>query len=193
LSFERAGARLSVRDFGGRGTPVLLLHGLAGHGEEWGQTASWLTHEHRVLALDARGHGFSERRPVDVSRAAHVADAAAVIERTGRGPTAVVGQSLGGHTALLLAASRPELVSRLVVVEASPAGDPAGAAEAASAIETALRSWPVPFADHSDAITFFTARFGSALEPEALATNISCKWESRTQRYPPARPPASSR
>jgi pimeloyl-ACP methyl ester carboxylesterase len=54
---------------------VLLLHGLAGHGGEWAETASWLTESFRVLAPDARGHGRSERVPLDVSRAAHVAEA----------------------------------------------------------------------------------------------------------------------
>jgi pimeloyl-ACP methyl ester carboxylesterase len=50
------------------------VHGLAGHAEEWGGTAAALTPRHRVLAMDARGHGRSERRPDDVSRDAHISD-----------------------------------------------------------------------------------------------------------------------
>jgi alpha-beta hydrolase superfamily lysophospholipase len=46
---------------------VLLLHGLGSHTGEWNETASGLTKSHRVVALDARGHGESERRPADVS------------------------------------------------------------------------------------------------------------------------------
>lgn len=60
---QRDGTRLALTDFGGSGPPVLLLHGLAGHAEEWSETASWLTGDHRVFALDLRGHGRSERRP----------------------------------------------------------------------------------------------------------------------------------
>jgi pimeloyl-ACP methyl ester carboxylesterase len=83
---ERGGLRLAYRDFGGQGSPVLLLHGLAGHADEWADTASWLTERHRVVALEARGHGHSERAPRDVSPEAHVADTALVIERVAQGP-----------------------------------------------------------------------------------------------------------
>jgi pimeloyl-ACP methyl ester carboxylesterase len=76
LRFERDGVRIAGIDFGGDGPPALLLHGLAGYAGEWTATARWLTERCRVVALDARGHGGSERHPADVSRAAHVADAA---------------------------------------------------------------------------------------------------------------------
>jgi pimeloyl-ACP methyl ester carboxylesterase len=116
---ERAGVRLAVLDFGGEGPTALLLHGLAGHAEEWTETAAWLTDRCHLLALDARGHGRSERRPADVSRAAHVADAVFALEADG--PAILIGQSLGGVTALLVAAERPDLARALVVAEASPA------------------------------------------------------------------------
>ena len=41
--FERDGVRLAGIDFGGDWPSVLLLHGLAGHVGEWGETAGWLT------------------------------------------------------------------------------------------------------------------------------------------------------
>ena len=137
--------RLAYRDFGGDGPPMLLLHGLAGHAEEWAQTASWLSASRRVFATDARGHGRSERLPADVSRVALVADAACVVESLGLGPVVVVGQSLGGLVALCLASSRRELVRGLVVADASPDGGPEEADAAARAMRAALRAWPVPF------------------------------------------------
>ncbi|MFI6820469.1 alpha/beta fold hydrolase [Micromonospora sp. NPDC050187] len=79
-----------------------------------------LTDTHHVYGLDPRGHGESERRPTDVSRAAHVADAVTALRAIGR--ATVVGQSLGGHTALLTAARHPDLVFRLVLAEAVPQG-----------------------------------------------------------------------
>lgn len=124
IRLERDGVRLHAVDFGGSGPLALLLHGLAGHAGEWTETAGWLTAHCRVVALDARGHGDSERAPADVSRAAHVADAAHVIDELGGAPAIVVGQSLGGHTALLLAARRPDVVRALAVIEASPAAAP---------------------------------------------------------------------
>lgn len=59
----RDGVRLAWRDFGGDGPAVLLLHGLAGHAEEWAQTASWLTARWRVVALDAAGTGAASGSP----------------------------------------------------------------------------------------------------------------------------------
>lgn len=114
LLLRREGVRLGCVDFGGSGAPVMLLHGLAGHAGEWAESASWLTERHRVVALDARGHGNSERIPEDVSRIAHVADTVFVIKELGLGPVILVGQSLGGHTAFLTAAANPDLVRVLV-------------------------------------------------------------------------------
>jgi pimeloyl-ACP methyl ester carboxylesterase len=147
---ERDRVRLACADYGGEGPVAMLLHGLAGHAEEWSQTASWLTGSHHVVAPDARGHGRSTRFPTDVSRTAHVADAEAWLEEVGP-PALLVGQSLGGHTALLVAAHRPDLVSSLVVAEASPERDPNAPAE----IRGWLDSWPAPFPSRETALAFF--------------------------------------
>jgi pimeloyl-ACP methyl ester carboxylesterase len=166
LFLERDGVRLACRDFGGHGAPVLLLHGLAGHAGEWAETAGWLTERYRVLALDARGHGRSERVPLDVSRAAHVGDAAFVVERLRLGPVVLIGQSLGGHSALLVAAEHPELVRGLVIADASPAeGNDDDVAE----VSEALARWPVPFPSREAAVDFFG---GPSLSAEAWADGL---------------------
>jgi pimeloyl-ACP methyl ester carboxylesterase len=148
---SRDGVRLACRDHGGDGPAAVLAHGLAGQAGEWDGTAAWLAASHRVVAPDARGHGRSERRPADVSRAACVDDLAHWIELLGLAPAVVIGQSLGGHTAFLLAARRPELVRALVVAEAAPWADP----DAPATVEAWLRSWPVPFAGRRQALGFF--------------------------------------
>jgi pimeloyl-ACP methyl ester carboxylesterase len=152
FEFARNGERLACRDFGGQGPPVLLLHGLAGHAGEWTETASWLTGGARVYALDQRGHGRSERRPSDVSRAAHVADVIALVESLGSPRTILIGQSLGGQTAFLTVARRPDLVQSLVVAEAT-AGEPTP--EAPAEVRAALEGWPVPFPSRQAALDFF--------------------------------------
>jgi pimeloyl-ACP methyl ester carboxylesterase len=157
LRFEREGVRIAGLDFGGDGPPALLLHGLAGYAGEWAATATWLTERCRVVALDARGHGDSERHPADVSRAAHVADAAFAVEELRLDPLVAVGQSLGGQTALLLAAEHPELVRGLVLADAGPGGG--GDEQAIEAnladLRAALERWPVPFASRAAAVEFF--------------------------------------
>ena len=118
----RDGVRLHVLDTGvpaGAG-PVpclLLLHGLGGCADEWRGIAAQLAGRARVVAFDARGHGVSTRRPQDLSGAAHVADAFAVVEEMGLGRVVLVGQSCGAHTALMTAAAHPEAVACLVLIE----------------------------------------------------------------------------
>ena len=124
----------------GDGPAVVLLHGLAGYRDEWRMTTEWLhAAGHRVVAYDGRGHGESSRRPDDVSREANVADAVAVLRSLGGGPHVLMGQSLGGHTALMTAAAYPDLVSAVVLLEAGPAE-----AEPSDGIATWLASWPDP-------------------------------------------------
>ncbi|MFE9887708.1 alpha/beta fold hydrolase [Streptomyces scopuliridis] len=155
------GVRLTCFDHGGgggggdgagTGRPVLLLHGLAGHSAEWDPLVRLLRPAHRVVAYDARGHGASERRPADVSRAAHVRDVVAVVEHLALNRPVLVGQSLGGHTAMLAAAAHPEMFGALVLIEAGPKGP---SPELPARIGGWLDSWPVPFASIEAATAFF--------------------------------------
>ncbi len=170
LTLERDATRLSCLDFGGTGSPVVLLHGLAGHAGEWSPTAAGLTGRHRVIAIDARGHGHSERLPADVSRAAHVADAVFVIEQLGLGEVALIGQSLGGHSGILIAAARPDLVSSLVVIEASPgSGSRSEITAHVSATTASLGAWPVPFPTREAAYEFWG---GHTVRAEAWVSGL---------------------
>lgn len=65
--------------------------------------------------------------------------------------TGVKHQSLGGHTAMLLASARPELVAALVLVEAGPAGPNP---ELPAQIGTWLDTWPTPFRSLAEAENF---------------------------------------
>jgi 3-oxoadipate enol-lactonase len=116
----------SVREFGGdRGDPVLLLHPLASSGEVWRPAGEWLGRGGRtVLALDARGHGESpwDGRPFSVEDMAD--DAAAVLEALSLDSVGVVGMSMGGCTALVLALRRPDLVRRLVLADTTASYGP---------------------------------------------------------------------
>jgi pimeloyl-ACP methyl ester carboxylesterase len=151
LRLERKGVALRALDFRGRGPPVVLLHGLAGYGGEWTETASWLRERHRVVALDQRGHGGSTRVPATVAPDDFVGDVVAWLDELGLERACLVGQSFGGLVAFLTAGAHAERVQRLVVAEASPSSDPSAAVE----LEEWLESWPVPFLDREAAIRFF--------------------------------------
>jgi pimeloyl-ACP methyl ester carboxylesterase len=105
----------------GSGEPVVLVHGLSGSWRWWETTARALADRFRVLLPDLPGHGG---RPA--FRAPAFAGApewlAAWLAGVGVRETHLVGHSLGGFVCARLAARRPELVRRLVLV--SPAGVP---------------------------------------------------------------------
>ncbi|MEU9088411.1 alpha/beta hydrolase [Streptomyces sp. NPDC048357] len=109
------GRRLVYTDFGGPGAPLLALHGHFQNGAVFEELAREVGPAWRVIALDQRGHGESDRAG-EYTREGYVADAAALLEHVGLGPAVVLGHSLGGVNAYQLAARRPDLV-RAVVVE----------------------------------------------------------------------------
>jgi len=141
---------ISYLDSGAAGSGVVILHGLAGSSTEFITTARALP-EHRVLLIDQRGHGHSTRLPCDVSRDAFVADVVRVIEAEFNQPVALVGQSMGAHTAMLVAATRPDLVRQLVILEGD-AGS--GTSDDHRKLGEFFRSWPVPFPDLDSAAQF---------------------------------------
>jgi len=164
---EGNGVRLVVRDSQGASAPVVFLHGLGGFAGEWWPTASLLVRRHRVLAFDQRGHGGSTRRPSDLSRQSHVDDVIAVLDSLEvTEPVVLVGQSMGAHTALLVASQHPERVSRLALVEGGVGG---GADSATDLVISWFRSWPTPFPDAATAADYF----GGGLRGRIWASGLS--------------------
>lgn len=110
------GVRIHVRDLG-EGDPVLLIHGWSLSHEVFDRQINVLTQQgHRVLAMDLRGHGGSDAPLTGYGIERLARDAVEVLRQRDTGPVSAVGWSLGGMTALRLAASYPELVSRVVLV-----------------------------------------------------------------------------
>jgi pimeloyl-ACP methyl ester carboxylesterase len=168
--------RLSALQWDGPEPGFLLLHGAAGHAGEWTSAAEWLCKRGRVVAIDLRGHGESERRPPSVDFDAFVQDALAAVAASA-GPPVVVGQSLGGSIALALAARRPDALRALVLVEAGPDPDPA----AAGVVRAWLDRWPLPFPSLADA----TAFFGGGEAGKAWAAGLTEMAEGLLPRFDP--------
>jgi pimeloyl-ACP methyl ester carboxylesterase len=108
---------LRTTTLGEGGSTVVFCHGLFGQGKNWTGIGRALADSHRVVLVDMPDHGESPRseRFDYLDSAAQVAE---LLESTG--PAAVVGHSMGGKVAMLLALRRPELVERLAVVDVSP-------------------------------------------------------------------------
>ena len=108
----------------GTGPPeIVLIHGGAQNAHTWDTVA--LALDRPLLAVDLPGHGHSDWREDHSYWPPHLADDVAVVVRE-LAPTAelVVGMSLGGLTAICLAAQHPELVRRLAIVDVTPGRRP---------------------------------------------------------------------
>lgn len=97
---------IAVRDFGGTGLPLILVHGAGGNLLAWTTTAQRLTLHHRVVALDLRGHGRSGDGPWSWADA--LTDIAAVADHFGFDNPAVAGHSLGGSIATWWGREHPD-------------------------------------------------------------------------------------
>jgi pimeloyl-ACP methyl ester carboxylesterase len=108
---------LHTTAIGDRGSRVVFAHGLFGQGRNWTQIGKALADRHRVLLVDLPHHGRSAWE--DGFDYLRVADqVAGVLDADD--PAALVGHSLGGKVAMVLALRHPELVERLCVVDVSP-------------------------------------------------------------------------
>lgn len=108
------------------GPPVLVVHGVTNTGRRLRELAEEHLPELRVLAPDLRGHGLSTWDP-PWNAERHVADLLATLDAAGVERPVVVGHSFGGMLALHLAASAPERVAALVLLDPAVALDPARA------------------------------------------------------------------
>ncbi|OJF11145.1 alpha/beta fold hydrolase [Couchioplanes caeruleus] len=102
----------------GTGRPMVLLHGGLGSGEMFGPLIGTFSENHQVVLVDLQGHGRTADidRPLDIRSMAD--DVAALIDHLGLERPDVVGYSLGGGVALLVAIRHPEKVGRLVTASA---------------------------------------------------------------------------
>lgn len=108
----------------GSGQPVAILHGLFGSARNWATIAQRLAAHHRVIALDLRNHGASSWAET-MDYAGMAEDVRAAMAARGHRRFAVLGHSMGGKAAMVLALLNPGAVDRLVVVDIAPIALPA--------------------------------------------------------------------
>lgn len=110
----------------GQGQPLLLIHGLGSSCRDWELQVPDFKEHFKVITLDLRGHGRSDKPSAPYRMDDFAGDAAGVLQALAPGPAHVVGISLGGMVAFQLVLDHPELVDRLVIVNSVPALVPRG-------------------------------------------------------------------
>ena len=100
---------------------IVLLHGGHQSAHSWDLVSLHLAQRYRVFALDQRGHGDSEwARDVEYTNTTMSEDAEAFIRALGIAEPLLIGHSMGGRNALLLARRSPALLRALVIVDIAP-------------------------------------------------------------------------
>lgn len=117
--FEHDGCSLHYEEYG-QGSPVLLLHGLGSSGLDWEYQIPALAAQHRVITLDIRGHGRSDKPRERYSIKGFSADVEALIEHLHLEPVHVVGLSMGGMIGFQLAVDHPQWLRSLCIVNSGP-------------------------------------------------------------------------
>jgi len=106
----------------GEGEPVILLHGFNYDSYLWAENIDALAQRFKVYALDLWGFGYSTREPLDYGYQLYAEQVLLFMESLGIPSASLVGQSMGGGTAMLFCVQHRQRVNKLVLVD--PAGLP---------------------------------------------------------------------
>lgn len=114
---EVDGCRINALSWGDPAAPgLVLIHGGAAHAHWWSFLAPQLTHDYHVVALDLSGHGDSGRRPVyDMETWAR--EVVAVLDELELERPIVVGHSMGGFVAIVVAALHGDRIAGTIIVD----------------------------------------------------------------------------
>ncbi|MDE1196682.1 MAG: alpha/beta hydrolase [Pseudomonas sp.] len=117
--FEHDDCSLHYEEYG-RGAPVLLVHGLGSSCLDWEYQIPVLAARYRVIVVDVRGHGRSDKPRERYSIPGFSADIEALLEHLQLGPVHLVGLSMGGMIGFQLAVEQPQLLKSLTIVNSAP-------------------------------------------------------------------------
>jgi len=118
--FVANGVTLAYEDEGA-GTPIILLHGLGGNRYSYLEFMEQFKSQFRVIALDSRGHGDSEK-PTSYSLNDHIKDVIALMDYLGIESAHMLGASMGSYIAQGVAMAIPNRIQKLILVVAKSHG-----------------------------------------------------------------------
>ena len=114
---ETNGITIHYTRTGGSKPPLVLLHGLTANGACWTPLARALEEDYDVIMPDARGHGKSSVPDVGYRYEDHANDVVGLIKTLRLPPSILIGHSMGGMVAAMVASRNPELLRSVVLAD----------------------------------------------------------------------------
>jgi pimeloyl-ACP methyl ester carboxylesterase len=111
------GIQIQLAVWEGKGKEILCIHGITANSRFWNCLASALSPPHRVIAMDLRGRGLSDKPPTGYSIEHHCKDVLALMNDQRLERPVLMGHSLGAFISLVFAAQYPQRVDRLILVD----------------------------------------------------------------------------
>lgn len=118
------GIKLHYLDYGGDGPTLLLAHGLTANAHSFEGLVAALDGSMRVIAVDLRGRGLSDKPASGYSLEDHARDMLGLLDELGLAEVVFAGHSYGGALAYVMAAEYPERITGCVAIDAPAAPDP---------------------------------------------------------------------
>ena len=109
---------IRLADWTGNGKNVISVHGLTANCRCWDVIAPAVAPKHRLLALDLRGRGLSDKPQTGYSEEHHLNDLKCVLDDLELENAILMGHSLGGYISMGFAARHPERVAGLILIDA---------------------------------------------------------------------------
>jgi pimeloyl-ACP methyl ester carboxylesterase len=101
----------------GQGSALVIIHGVGGHKEDWAEVARELSAIYRVFCIDMLGFGDSAKDDSDFSMSVQSLAVLSLLEKYGIEKTSLLGNSVGGWVAATFAATYPERVNKLMLMD----------------------------------------------------------------------------
>lgn len=110
-------ARINLAVWEGEGRPILCVHGITANCRSWDVLASALAPQYRVMAIDLRGRGLSDKPDNGYSLDYHIRDIHCLLDDLNIEKIVIMGHSLGAFIGLAFAAQYPDRTERLILVD----------------------------------------------------------------------------
>lgn len=159
---------LCLRDTGSGPPTVVLLHGTTANLGVWDRVVSLLGTRIRAVAVDQRGHGRSGRPGSGYGATEYCHDVVALVAELACAPVVVVGHSLGARNAVVLGATRPDVVAGVVALDYAPYVEP----DVLDDLEVRVRAGDRRFGSEDEIGQYLRARY-PLMPADAVQRRIS--------------------